>query len=131
MSAIYCSSCGSKHQLGAKFCSSCGSKLAGFNNMVSSPQPVITRNVTARSNNLNVDEEGIPTSVVIPRRLEYEIEKSNKNKFSVSEVLSVPPSYDKRNDTLPSDYKIPSKEEYLKQSMRECGSSKFTDIDET
>lgn len=131
MSAIYCSSCGSKHQLGSKFCSSCGSKLGGFNNIVTNTAQITQRPLENRRINQEVDDEGLPTSVVIPRKLEYEIHKADKNKFSVSEVLSVPPSYDKRNDALPSDYKIPSREEYLKQSMRECGSSKFTDIDET
>lgn len=128
MSNIYCSNCGSKHLLGAKFCSSCGSPMSSIaqratvqNSFVKAPQ----RSVIDR------DEDGIPTTFVKPQKLSYEIEKS-KNKFSVSEIISVPPSQERINTQIDPNYKIPSKEEYLRQSMNECRSMKTPkDIDET
>jgi hypothetical protein len=129
MSNIYCSQCGSKHVVGSKFCSSCGSKLGGFNNF-ETPQRVAAQPVIRKP---DLDEEGIPTSFVKPARLAYEIEKYHANqKFSVSEVLSSPPSNDRITQSLPSDFKVPTKEEYLKMSLKECSSTRTpSDIDET
>ena len=129
MSNIYCSQCGSKHVAGSKFCSSCGSKIAGFGNVETS-QRVMT-SVVARK--LDLDEDGIPTTFVKPSKLSYEIQKYHSNqKYSVSEVLDSPPSNDRITQSLPSDFKVPSKEEYLKMSLKECGSTRSaSEIDET
>ncbi len=68
---------------------------------------------------------------VKPNTLSYEIEKS-KSKYSVSEIISVLPSSERMNYNLNSDFKIPSREEYLKQSLSECRPSRNPkDIDET
>jgi hypothetical protein len=129
MSNIYCSQCGSKHVVGSKFCSSCGSKLAGFNN-IQTPQRTIVQPVVKKT---ELDEEGIPTTFVKPTRLAYDIERYHANqKYSVSEVLSSPPSNDRITQSLPSDFKVPTKEEYLKMSLKECSSTRTpSDIDET
>ena len=129
MSNIYCSQCGSKHVVGSKFCSSCGLKLAGFNN-IQTPQRTIVQPVVKKA---ELDEEGIPTTFVKPTRLAYDIERYHANqKYSVSEVLSSPPSNDRITQSLPSDFKVPTKEEYLKMSLKECSSTRTpSDIDET
>ena len=128
MSNVYCSNCGSKHLLGAKFCSSCGNPMAS-----------IAQRATVQSNTLrspkrpqaDYDEDGIPTTFIRPAKLSYEIEKS-KNKYSVSEIISVPPSQDRISTQLDPNFKIPTQEEYLRQSMNECRSMRTPkDIDET
>lgn len=129
MSNIYCSQCGSKHIVGSKFCSSCGSKLSGFSN-IETPKKILSQPIIRKA---DLDEEGIPTSFVKPAKLAYEIEKYHSNqKYSVSEVLSIPPSNDRITQSLPSDFKVPTKEEYLKMSLKECSSTRTpSDIDET
>ena len=127
MSNVYCSNCGSKHMLGVKFCSSCG------NQMSSMAQRATVQNNTLRKpqRSVDYDDEGIPTTFVRPQKLSYEIEKS-KNKYSVSEIISVPPTQERIQTNLDPNFKIPTKEEYLKQSMNECRSMRTpNDIDET
>ena len=125
MANIYCSSCGAKHMIGAKFCSSCGSSLGG--------------QVLAKTNRVNVqptvnstlDEDGLPTTFVKPRKLDYEIQKEGRNKFSVNEIISQKPSSEKieRPSRLSKSL---SKEEYLSQSLKECQSSRnFEDVNES
>lgn len=127
MSNIYCTSCGTKNVLGAKFCFNCGNQIGSqalMNNSKMIRQAPSKRNV-------EYDEEGIPTTFVKPQKLNYEIEKS-KNRFSVSEILSVPPSPDHIMPKGDPNIKIPSKEEFLKQSLSECRSTRNPqDIDET
>jgi len=77
-----------------------------------------------------VDEDGIPTTFRKPAKFEYEIQKS-KNKFSVAEILSVPPSQDRIKQEIDPNFKIPELKDYLKQSLRECSSSRTPkDVDE-
>ena len=71
---MYCSECGSKNGVGAKFCSSCGNPLAS---LIQKNQP---KKLVPTPSRADVDDDGLPTSVVKPKRLEYEIEKSEKNK---------------------------------------------------
>lgn len=124
MSNVYCSNCGTKHMLGAKFCSACGSPMSSLAQRVA-PQ------MTRPSVKNDYDEDGIPTTFVRPQKLAYEIEKS-KNKFSVSEIISVPPSEDRIRTDIDPNFRIPTKEEFLKQSMSECRSMRVPkDIDET
>jgi len=124
MNNVYCSNCGTKHLLGAKFCSACGNQMSSLAQKIT---PQINRPVSRN----DYDEDGLPTTFVRPKALSYEIEKS-KNKFSVSEIISVPPSEDRIRIDVDPNYRIPSKEEYLKQSMSECRSMKTPkDIDET
>lgn len=125
MSNIYCSQCGTKHVLGAKFCMSCGNALAGGVN--NTPQRLQPRQAVVQS---DYDEDGIPTTFRKPARLSYEVEKGGKNKFSVNEIISQPPSNDKfERPTV----KAPTmtKEEYLSQSLKECSSAReFKEINE-
>lgn len=127
MSNIYCTSCGTKNVLGAKFCFNCGNQIGSqalMNNSKMIRQAPSKRNV-------EYDEEGIPTTFVKPQKLNYEIEKTN-NKFSVSQILSVPPSPDHVMPKGDPNITIPSKEEFLRQSLLECKSTRNPkDIDET
>jgi len=127
MSNIYCTNCGTKNVLGAKFCFNCGVQIGAqalMNNRSRFQQAPSKKNV-------EYDEEGIPTTFIKPQKLSYEIEKS-KNKFSVSEILSVPPSPDHVMPKGDPNMRIPSKEEFLKQSLSECRSTRNPqDIDET
>jgi hypothetical protein len=126
MGNIYCTSCGTKNNLGAKFCFNCGNQI-GASALHSNQQQI--KKPLVRSS--EYDEDGLPTTFVKPNRLSYEIEKS-KSKYSVSEIISVPPSSERMNYNLNSDFKIPSREEYLKQSLSECRPSRNPkDIDET
>lgn len=124
MSNVYCSNCGTKHMLGAKFCSSCGTPMTS---LAQRAAPQQTRTIQRN----DYDEDGIPTTFIKPQKLVYEIEKS-KNKFSVSEIISVPPSEDRIRTDIDPNFRIPTKEEYLRQSMSECKSMRTPkDIDET
>jgi len=125
MSNIYCSQCGTKHVLGAKFCMSCGTALAGgINNTVQRQQP------RQRIVESEYDEEGIPTTFRKPSRLSYEVEKGGKNKFSVNEIISQPPSNDKF-DRPAANVPQMTKEQYLQQSLKECSSAReFKEINE-
>jgi hypothetical protein len=131
MSNIYCSSCGSKHIVGAKFCSNCGNSLGGFAN-ISKPS---LQNISSKTNNIvtvNVDEDddGIPTSFRKPSKLHYEIEKPN-NKFFAKDLFNSSPLSD--TDKTPRrrvNYQKLSKEEFLRQSLKECSSRRIQDIDE-
>lgn len=124
MSNVYCSNCGTKHILGAKFCSSCGTPMTS---LAQRAAPQQTRTIQRN----DYDEDGIPTTFIKPQKLVYEIEKS-KNKFSVSEIISVPPSEDRIRTDIDPNFRIPTKEEYLRQSMSECKSMRTPkDIDET
>jgi hypothetical protein len=78
-----------------------------------------------------LDEDGIPKTFRKPAKLEYEIEKS-KNKFSVSEVLSIPPSQERIKTDVNPNFKIPELKDYLRESLRECSSSRLPkDVDES
>lgn len=126
MGNIYCTSCGTKNNLGAKFCFNCGNQIGAA--ALSHNQQQIRKPTTRLA---EYDEDGIPTTFIKPSSLSYEIEKS-KSKYSVSEIISVPPSTDRFNSNVSSDFKIPSREEYLKQSLSECRPSRNPkDIDET
>jgi hypothetical protein len=110
--------------LGAKFCSSCGTPMTS---LAQRAAPQHTRTIQRN----DYDEDGIPTTFIKPQKLVYEIEKS-KNKFSVSEIISVPPSEDRIRTDIDPNFRIPTKEEYLRQSMSECKSMRTPkDIDET
>lgn len=124
MSHIFCSSCGSKHAIGARFCSGCGNAMGAFHKPASA-QP---RRSTEPS---NVDEDGLPTVVVRPQKLEYEIVDKTKNRYSVSEVINQSPSID-REPRQKVNVKKMTKEEYLCQSLKECAQSRdFKDINES
>jgi hypothetical protein len=122
---IYCRSCGSKHPIGSKFCSSCGASLSG---------DVVVAQKQSRPNPQKVqeDEDGIPESVVIPSRLSYTIEKPRSNKFTVAEALASPPSEPDRlgRDNRVANYQKMSQKDFIAQSMKECGSSAPTEINE-
>lgn len=132
MSNVYCSQCGNKHPSGAKFCSYCGNALNGFAVKQSIQAPVLNR-PQIKEPEREYDEEGIPTSFVRPSKLSYEIEKPNSNKYTGKELFTAPPTdaNDKRQSTLPPNYRRLSKEELLSQSMRECSSRSAQNIDET
>ncbi len=124
MSNVYCSQCGTKHMLGAKFCSNCGTPMGG--QILAQSRPNVSRNVRASE----VDEDGLPTTFTKPRRLEYEVEKQDRNKFSVNEIISQKPSSEKFQRPV-GQSKILSQEEYLAQSLKECQSSRnFEDVNE-
>jgi len=121
---MYCSECGSKNGVGAKFCSSCGNPLVSLiqKNQLKRPAPTPSMS--------NVDEDGLPTVVIKPTKLAYEIERPEKNKFSVKEVISTPPSSEKFSRPIGKSEKL-TKEQYLSQSLKECASSKnFNEINE-
>ena len=127
MSNIYCTGCGTKNVLGSKFCFNCGNQIGSTALMSNKTQS----KPTLSKRNIEYDEDGIPTTFVKPQKLNYEIEKS-KNRFSVSEILSVPPSPDHVMPKGDPNIRIPSKEEFLKQSLSECRSTRNPqDIDET
>lgn len=127
MSNIYCSACGTKHMLGAKFCTACGNAMSA----TAQRQSIPSIRQQKQSVMPDYDEDGIPTTFVRPQKLSYEIEKT-KNKYSVSEIISVPPSNERIQTQVDPNYKVPSKEEYLRQSINECRSMKTPkDIDET
>jgi len=120
---MYCSQCGFKNGVGSKFCSSCGTAL-----MTNVQQPQIRKQI--QTTQKEVDEDGLPTSVVRPRRLEYEIERPEKNKFLASEIINSPPSSEKFSRPRGNVSKL-TKEEYLSQSLKECAPSKnFKEINE-
>ena len=57
---------------------------------------------------------------------------SNLAVYSVSEIISVPPSQDRIRADIDPNFRTPTKEEYLKQSLNECRSMRVPkDIDET
>ena len=120
---MYCSQCGFKNLVGSKFCSSCGSAL-----ITNIQQPQIKKQIqTARK---EVDEDGLPTSVVKPARLEYQIERPEKNKFLASEIINSPPSSERFSRPIGNVSKL-TREEYLSQSLKECAPSKnFKEINE-
>ena len=120
---MYCSQCGSKNAVGSKFCCNCGSGL-----ITNIQQPQLKRQI--QTTRKEVDEDGLPTSVVKPTRLEYEIEKPEKNKFLASEIINSPPSSEKFSRPRGPVNKL-TKEEYLSQSLKECAPSKnFKEINE-
>lgn len=121
---MYCSECGSKNGVGAKFCSSCGNPLVS---LIQKNQP---KKLVPTPSRADVDDDGLPTSVVKPKRLEYEIEKSEKNKFSVKDIVNSPPSSERFSRPVGKIEKL-TKEQYLSQSLKECASSKnFNEINE-
>ncbi len=120
---IYCQKCGSKHQLGAKFCSSCGNSLTGG-------QPAAQKRTTSVSNSAADDEDDPPENLVIPSKLDYTIIQENKNRFTVAEALSRPPSEETNRDVRIPNRKKLSLKEFEQQSMKECGRSATTEIDE-
>ena len=121
MANIYCQSCGSKHNLGAKFCSSCGES---FGQKVAKAQASPSQ--IARMDEL--DEDGIPNHVVIPDRLSYTIEKQN-TKQTIAEALSRAP-VDAGKDIKIDGYKKPSVKDFANESMKECGPKQSQEIDE-
>jgi len=135
MNNVYCSSCGTKHLVGARFCSNCGSPLRALDR--ASQSRVINAPVTR-------DEDGEPTVIVRPDKLEYELEGDNRNRFSVDEVISRAPATrsnstvsrgkpsrksDKKSKLAPDD-KIKA---YLEESLRVCKTSRnnFEEINES
>ncbi len=82
---MYCSECGFKNGVGAKFCSSCGNGLVS---LIQKNQPRKSAPTPLRA---DVDEDGLPTTVVKPRKLEYEIERSEKNDWIMVGYLSTFP----------------------------------------
>jgi len=126
MNNVYCSQCGCKNSSLSKFCCSCGNKLMTAQDFISGPK----RDIITTERASEVDEDGIPTTFRKPAKFEYEIQKS-KNKFSVAEILSVPPSQDRIKQEIDPNFKIPELKDYLKQSLRECSSSRTPkDVDE-
>jgi hypothetical protein len=124
MANIYCSSCGTKHMIGSKFCSNCGSSLV-VQILAKSNRAIIQPN-----RGPELDEDGLPTTFVRPNRLDYEIQKEGRNKFSVNEIISQKPSSEKF-DRPSSISRSLSREEYLAQSLKECQSSRnFEDVNE-
>lgn len=134
MSNIYCSSCGTKHSIGCKFCTHCGNSLGGFSNITSNINQVKPNTLqTNKTKSIEVDEDGIPTTFVKPRKLAYEIDVNSNNKYSAKDLFNSPPA-DKDQRLLSSsikNYKKLSKEEFLSQSLKECSSRPIQDIDET
>lgn len=132
MGTIYCSNCGSKHILGAKFCTNCGNQLGGYANInKSSSQNQVSKNKIITNNQIDYDDEGIPTSFRKPSKLHYEIEKPN-NKYSAKDLFNALPINDSEKTprrTLNS--KKLTKEEFLAQSLKECSSRGIQDIDES
>lgn len=134
MSNIYCSNCGTKHILGSKFCTSCGNSLGGFNN-INKPtlqNPIQKRNIS-RAQNTELDEDGIPTVFVRPSKLSYQIEKSANNKYSGKDLFTAPQvdPTERIGSRTNSNYKKLSQQEFLAQSLKECGSRPIQDIDES
>jgi hypothetical protein len=134
MSNIYCSNCGSKHNVGSKFCTNCGNSLGGFvnANKPTLQNPIQARNIS-RKQNSEVDEDGLPTTFVRPSKLSYEIEKPVGNKYTGKDLFTAPPvDPSERIMSRPnSNYRRLSKEEFLSQSLKECSSRPIQDIDES
>lgn len=127
---MYCSNCGAKNSSTSNFCSSCGNKIETFSSIKKSN--LSNRNLEPVKNNASeVDEEGIPTVFRKPSKLHYEIEKPISNKFSGEELFKAAPSEEKNKRNKIAGYKKMSKEEFLRESMKECSSRKSQDIDET
>ena len=121
---MYCSECGFKNGVGAKFCYSCGNGLVS---LIQKNQPRKSAPTPLRA---DVDEDGLPTTVVKPRKLEYEVERPEKNKFSVKDIVNTPPSSERFSRPIGKIEKL-TKEQYLSQSLKECASSKnFNEVNE-
>lgn len=134
MSNIYCSNCGSKHNVGSKFCTNCGNSLGGFVNAIkpTSQNQIQARNIS-RAQTSEVDEDGLPTTFVRPSKLSYEIEKPAGNRYTGKDLFTAPPvDPSERIMSRPnSNYRRLSKEEFLSQSLKECSSRPIQDIDES
>lgn len=124
MSNIFCSQCGAKHLVGAKFCSSCGNPLSVL------AQPQRKTNLSRLRN--EIEEEEAPDSFVRPTKLAYEIDRGPTNKYRAEDVFkSNPISESERVRPNISNVKRMSKEELLRESLKECAPRGVQDIDET
>lgn len=127
MSNIFCSNCGTKHSVGAKFCSSCGTPLS-----VVARARKLTDSMPRNSIETRYEDDGGTDSFVRPSRLEYNIERGPSNKFKAEDIFkSNPIPENEKSQSKVSNYKKPSKEELLKESLRECAPRGIQDIDET
>ena len=83
--------------------------------------------------NVEVDEDGIPTTFVKPSKLHYEIEKPVGNKYLGKDLFNAPPvDPSERISSRPNlNYRKLSQEEFLSQSLKECSSRPIQDIDES
>jgi ribosomal protein L37E len=130
MSSVYCSECGSKHNVGAKFCSSCGNPMSTLGRQVYQNNAKIINNNTRRRDE-DLDEDGLPTSFSRPSKLEYEIDSGMSNKYRAEDIFKSSRSNDEQRRPLKiNDYKKLSKEEFLSQSLKECAPRPIQDIDE-
>jgi len=113
MSNIFCTSCGSKHSVGAKFCSSCGSSLSKVLNTAN--------NFETKVNHSENDE-----FFKKPKRLEYEIQNPNSNNIYEAKQLfhSNPVKESDRLIRESAPERQLTKEEYLNESLKECAPSR-------
>lgn len=121
MSQVFCTNCGSKHSIGVKFCSSCGNPMSS----------VVRQNIPSPPINPQANQEDV-SEFRRPSRLAYEIQNNQTSIYKGEELFNSQPV--EEADRLRRDVgqvKKVTREEYLKESLRECAPRGIQDIDET
>ena len=123
MKHTYCSDCGAKIEYSLKipnFCSSCGNSLNSSSNTISRAQAPV---------NQENDPEDIQ-SFKKPVRLEYEVSHSSAKKISLKELIDQGPVSQSERIHRPKNIKPIDSEQIINEGIRECSSSRPTDIGE-
>jgi len=117
MASIFCPDCGAKNHFTLKkpnFCQSCGETFSAFG---------MAKGLTVKSESSasSRDEDSVPNI----SKLEYEIDLP-KSKVTIETLVNNPinPEEIAYNAEATEGYKKMTKEDFLKVSQRECGSSR-------